>query len=89
MESDYDNDDYNISVDNLYSSVDYFDTLSDDELEQYDDSKEIYFEQLEARVSVAEDQLAHAIKHEDDPNVIERLQDELELLLIDYFNFEL
>tara|TARA_R110002153_G_scaffold128_1_gene775 strand:+ start:1597 stop:1866 length:270 start_codon:yes stop_codon:yes gene_type:complete len=89
MGSDYDNDDYNISVDNLYSSVDYFDTLSDEELDQYDDSKEIYFEQLEARVSVAENQLAYALKHQDDPNVIERLQDELELLLIDYFNFEL
>jgi hypothetical protein len=79
MGSDYDNDDYNISIDNLYSSVDYFDTLSDEELDQYDDSKEIYFEQLEARVSVAENQLAHALKHQDDP----------ELLLIDYFNFEL
>jgi hypothetical protein len=89
MGSDYDNDDYNISIDNLYSSVDYFDTLSDEELDQYDDSKEIYFEQLEARVSVAENQLAHALKHQDDPDVIERLQDELELLLIDYFNFEL
>ncbi len=86
---EYDDDDYNINVDNLYSSVDYFDTLSDDELDQYDDSKDIYFEQLEARVSVAEDQLAHALKHEEDPHVIERLQDELELLLIDYFNFEL
>ena len=85
----YDDDDYNISVDNLYSSVDYFDTLSDDEIDQYYDNKEIYFEQLEARVSVAEDQLAYALKNEDDPNVIERLQDELELLLIDYFNFEL
>jgi hypothetical protein len=89
MGSNYDNDDYDISVDDLYSSVDYFDTLSGDELDQYDDSKEIYFEQLESRVAMAEDQLAHALKNEDDPNVIERLQDELELLLIDYFNFEL
>jgi hypothetical protein len=89
MGSDYDNDDYNISVDDLYSSVDYFDTLSDDELDQYDDSKEIYFEQLESRVGMAEDQLAHALRTEADPNVIERLQDELELLLIDYFNFEM
>lgn len=89
MGSDYDNDDYDISVDNLYSSVDYFDTLSDDELDQYDDSKEIYFEQLEARVSLAEDQLKQAYSDGDDPHAIERLQDELEILLIDYFNFEL
>ena len=37
----YDDDDYNIIVDNLYSSVYYFDTLSDDEIDQYDDNKEI------------------------------------------------
>lgn len=89
MGSDYDNDDYDINVDNLYSSVDYFDTLSDDELDQYNDSKEIYFEQLEARVSLAENQLKQAYSDGDDPHTIERLQDELEILLIDYFNFEL
>ncbi len=89
MGSDYDNDDYNISVDDLYSSVDYFDTLSDNELDQYDDSRQIYFEQLESRVGMAEDQLAHALNNDEDENVIERLQDELELLLMDYFNFEM
>mgnify|MGYP006078641717 FL=1 len=89
MGSDYDNDDYNITVDDLYSSVDYFDTLSDNELDQYDDSRQIYFEQLESRVGMAEDQLAHALNNDEDENVIERLQDELELLLIDYFNFEM
>lgn len=89
MGSDYDNDDYNLTVDDLYSSVDYFDTLSDNELDQYDDSRQIYFEQLESRVGMAEDQLAHALNNDEDENVIERLQDELELLLIDYFNFEM
>tara|TARA_B110000977_G_scaffold101984_1_gene133450 strand:+ start:2353 stop:2622 length:270 start_codon:yes stop_codon:yes gene_type:complete len=89
MGSDYDNDDFNITVDDLYSSVDYFDTLSDNELDQYDDSRQIYFEQLESRVGMAEDQLAHALNNDEDENVIERLQDELELLLIDYFNFEM
>ena len=89
MGSDYDNDDYKISVDDLYSSVDYFDTLSDNELDQYDDSRQIYFEQLESRVGMAEDQLAHALNNDEDENVIERLQDELELLLMDYFNFEM
>tara|TARA_B110000908_G_C10187600_1_gene418782 strand:+ start:794 stop:1063 length:270 start_codon:yes stop_codon:yes gene_type:complete len=89
MGSDYDNDDYNITVDDLYSSVDYFDTLSDNELDQYDDSRQIYFEQLESRVGMAEDQLSHALNNDEDENVIERLQDELELLLIDYFNFEM
>jgi len=89
MGSDYDNDDYDISVDDLYSSVDYFDTLSDNELDQYDDSRQIYFEQLESRVGMAEDQLAHALNNDEDENVIERLQDELELLLMDYFNFEM
>ena len=89
MGSDYDNDDFNITVDDLYSSVDYFDTLSDNELDQYDDSRQIYFEQLESRVGMAEDQLSHALNNDEDENVIERLQDELELLLIDYFNFEM
>lgn len=89
MGSDYDNDDFNITVDDLYSSVDYFDTLSDNELDQYDDSRQIYFEQLESRVGMAEDQLAHALNNDEDENIIERLQDELELLLIDYFNFEM
>tara|TARA_R110000744_G_scaffold69111_3_gene140389 strand:- start:629 stop:898 length:270 start_codon:yes stop_codon:yes gene_type:complete len=89
MGSDYDNDDYNLTVDDLYSSVDYFDTLSDNELDQYDDSRQIYFEQLESRVGMAEDQLSHALNNDEDENVIERLQDELELLLIDYFNFEM
>lgn len=89
MGYDYDDDDFKLDLDNLYSSTDHLNTYDDEELDQFDDSKEIYFEQLEYRVSLAEDQLKLAYKEQDDPNVIERLQDELELLLIDYFSFEL
>ena len=84
MGYDYDNDDFDIS--DLKDSHDEFD-LTDEELDQYDDSKLILLEQLEYRMDLAEQQLALAIAEGDDEDHIERLRDELELLTIDYIQY--
>lgn len=84
MGYDYDNDDFDLS--DLKDSQDEFD-LTDEELDQYDDSKLILLEQLEYRMDLAEQQLALAIAEGDDGDHIERLRDELELLTIDYIQY--
>ena len=84
MGYDYDNDDFDIS--DLKDNQDEFD-LTDEELDQYDDSKIILLEQLEYRLDLAEQQLILAIAEGDDEDYIERLRDELELLTIDYVQY--
>ena len=85
---EYDDDDYSISVDTLYSSVDYFNSLDDDERDQYDDFKQIALEELESRLILAEEQILAAYKDGADSNHLERLEDERELLLMEYNRYE-
>jgi hypothetical protein len=85
VEYDYDDDDFALA--DPTESIGNFD-LSSDELDQYDDHKVIFLEQLEYRVQLAEEQVVNAYYTGADPDHIERLEDELEILSIDYFKFQ-
>jgi hypothetical protein len=67
---------------NITDDYDY--SLSSDELDQYDDVKENIFDELEYQVRIAEERITLAGWEGATSNEIERLEDELEILMIDY-----
>lgn len=80
----YDDDDYDFPPkgENITDEFDY--SLSSDELDQYADANENIFEELEYQVRIAEERITLASWEGATSGELERLEDELEILMIDY-----
>ena len=79
---DYDDDDYNLeTLDDSF--LDGF-TMEDEELDQYEDTEYNLLDDISHQIRYAEEQILSAMRDGDGPDSLERLEDELEILLIDY-----
>ena len=82
MSNYYDEDDYELEL----SNDDFLDgfTLSDEELDQYEDVKENELDEIEYQIRYAEERIVFARCEGYTQDEVERLEDELEVLMIDY-----
>ncbi len=82
MSNYYDCDDYKLEVlsDDLLDGF----TLEDEELDQYEDVEYGLLDELTHQIRYAEEQIASALRDGEGSDGLERLRDELEILLIDY-----
>lgn len=82
MTFNYDDDDYELD----HISDDFMDgfTLEDEELDQYEDVEYGLLDELTYQIRYAEEQIVSALRDGEGSDGLERLEDELELLLIDY-----
>jgi hypothetical protein len=79
---DYDDDDYNLeTLDDSF--LDGF-TMEDEELDQYEDAEYSLLDDMAHQIRYAEEQILSAMRDGDGQGSLERLEDELEILLIDY-----
>ena len=79
---DYDDDDYNLeTLDDSF--LDGF-TMEDEELDQYEDTEYNLLDDISHQIRYAEEQILSAMRDGDGQDSLERLEDELEILLIDY-----
>jgi len=86
MNHDYDDDDYKLNDTTGSYHIDFDDEKVD--LDDFDNLRSNLFEELESAISYAETKLQLAIGVGCRPEEIERLEDELTLLLMDYEKFE-
>jgi hypothetical protein len=79
---DYDDDDYNLeTLDDSF--LDGF-TMEDEELDQYEDAEYSLLDDMAHQIKYAEEQIISALRNGEGSDGLERLEDELEILLIDY-----
>lgn len=78
----YDDDDYDFP-DKSENITDEFE-LTEDELDQFDDIRYNIFEELEYQIGTADERITLARWEGATPLELERLEDELEILMIDY-----
>ena len=83
MGNNYDEDDY--SLDHIQDTYAIFD-LDEDENDMYDFDTNDMRDQLEYEMSVLESFIVRAAIDGADADTIERMEDELELLTLDYHN---
>jgi len=77
----YDLDDYELA---LAEGIPEGYDITDEELDQYVDMHYNILDELEYQVRIAEERITLAGWQGSTPNELERLEDELEILLIDY-----
>ena len=82
MNSDYDIDDYDLT--HLQDSFAYFE-LDEEEEDMHTYDNDDKRDQLEYEMSVLESFIVQAAIDGADANTIERMEDELELLTLDYY----
>ena len=85
MSNDYDDDDYDVTY--LQGSDSIFDDMDDDGRDLYDHDQEIRLELLENEIAKLEELIIRASMDDALPHTIERLEDELDLLTMDYNGF--
>lgn len=85
MSNDYDDDDYDVT--HLQGSDSIFDDMDDDGRDMYDHDQEIRLEHLENEIAKLEELIIRASMDDALPHTIERLEDELDLLTMDYNGF--
>ena len=80
----YDDDDCDFPPkgENITDEFDF--DLSSDELDQYEDTQHNILDELEYQVRIAEERITLAKWDDSKSNELERLEDELEILMIDY-----
>jgi hypothetical protein len=87
MCNDYDDDDFELDTPTIES--DWIELGSSEmDIYDFDDKLEIYLSEIDTQIKKTQDELVQALTNKEDPDRIERLEDELSLLIIDYQRFE-
>jgi len=87
MCNDYDDDDFELNTPTIES--DWIELGSSEmDIYDFDDKLEIYLSEIDTQIKKTQDELVQALTNKEDPDRIERLEDELSLLIIDYQRFE-
>lgn len=84
MSNYYDDDDYDFTDKSENITDDFEIDLSSDEFDQYLDSKDTVLDEIEYQVRYAEERITLAQWEGATSDEIERLEDELEVLMLDY-----
>ena len=83
MCNDYDDDDFELDTPTIES--DWIELGSSEmDIYDFDDKLEIYLSEIDTQIKKTQDELVQALTNKEDPDRIERLEDELSLLIIDY-----
>ena len=86
MCNDYDDDDFELDTPTIES--DWIELGSSEmDIYDFDDKLEIYLSEIDTQIKKTQDELVQALTNQEDPDRIERLEDELSLLIIDYQRF--
>jgi hypothetical protein len=86
MCNDYDDDDFELDTPTIES--DWIELGSSEmDIYDFDDKLEIYLSEIDTQIKKTQDELVQALTNKEDPDRIERLEDELSLLIIDYQRF--
>lgn len=86
MCNNYDDDDFELDTPTIES--DWIELGSSEmDIYDFDDKLEIYLSELDTQIKKTQDELVQALTNQEDPDRIERLEDELSLLIIDYQRF--
>ena len=86
MCNDYDDDDFELETPTIES--DWIELGSSEmDIYDFDDKLEIYLSEIDTQIKKTQDELVQALTNQEDPDRIERLEDELSLLIIDYQRF--
>lgn len=86
MCNDYDDDDFELNTPTIES--DWIELGSSEmDIYDFDDKLEIYLSEIDTQIKKTQDELVQALTNKEDPDRIERLEDELSLLIIDYQRF--
>ena len=84
--SNYDDDDY--TVDDHTDRDDWFDLDSEDmDIYDFDDRFDTHLAEVEAEIEEVRYKIAKALLGGEDDAILERLEDELALLMMDYTRF--
>jgi len=85
MSNDYDDDDYKLNDTTNSYHVDF--SPDEVDLDDFDNLDDNLFDELEDAIALAETRITVAIHKNGSVAEIERLEDELTLLMMDYENF--